>query len=62
MPISFSYTDLLAMSFAQRTIALHHARGLTKQAFAEACGTQAMLNGLLLMHAAHRSSTAALGL
>lgn len=38
MQISYSPTDLLTMSFAQRTIALRRERGLTQQAFAEATG------------------------
>lgn len=38
MQVSFLPTDLLTMSFAQRTIALRRERGLTQQAFAEATG------------------------
>ena len=38
MHVPLSPLDLLAMSFAQRTIALRRERGLTQQGFADATG------------------------
>lgn len=38
MQVPFLPRDLLAMSFAQRTIALRRERGLTQQGFADATG------------------------